>query len=118
MQLAEFTVLMAKLKARYGTQRTDPKLWTATVLSYFEVLGNRNPKAVRMALDDAWRHHPKFFPTLGELSELVKSLTDRAMRQTRTDRLLAEERVGDNKSAKGHIRDIIADLGDKMGGIP
>ena len=64
-----FLLLMSKLRACYPGKVTDPELWAANVTRYFDELGDRPPAILTKAFDRAWRIHPIFFPTLGQMVE-------------------------------------------------
>lgn len=62
---------MTSLRAHYQNPVTDPEMWQASIVTYHAELGNSPPENLRKAFDAAWRKHPDWMPSCGQLAELV-----------------------------------------------
>lgn len=68
----EFLGLMTKLRAHYQNGISDEKLWMASVASYYEALSGEDPERIRRAFREAWRYHPSWMPSCGQMLELIE----------------------------------------------
>lgn len=73
MRQAEFTALMSKLRACYQNAVKDPDQWLASISQYWTVVRSYNDEAIRRAFNNAWRQHPDWMPSLGQLVELIEN---------------------------------------------
>lgn len=73
MQMTEFVALMTKLRACYQNAIADQDMWTASTVQYWEVMQHSDPDRIRDAFTSAWRKHPDWMPSLGQLMDLVES---------------------------------------------
>lgn len=64
---------MTRLRACYQNQIADQGQWLASIATYWEACRHYDANAVRRGFVSAWRVHPKWFPSLGQLIELVES---------------------------------------------
>lgn len=65
-------VLMSKLRAHYQNPVTDAELWKASVNVYFDELSRYSAGDVRIGFAAAWREHPQWMPSCGDLEKLIK----------------------------------------------
>lgn len=80
--MQEFVIHMTRLRACYPQRVADAEHWKAMVARYWEELSKREPDTLTRTLAGAWKHHPQFFPSLGE----VEALCDKVAKEIRDKR--------------------------------
>ena len=71
----EFASLMAKLRAHYQNPVTDEALWLASVSTYWNEIKDFDAEKVRTAFAIAWKKHPDWMPSCGQLVDLIQNDT-------------------------------------------
>jgi hypothetical protein len=68
---------MTTLRALYPQRVADADHWRAMLAGYHVVLGERDEALLVEAFNSAWREFPSFFPSAGELADLVTRVARR-----------------------------------------
>lgn len=71
MTRPEFLAAMTRLRAMYSNAVRDESHWAAQVATYWEALRGYDGEELRAAFAVAWRRHPEWFPSCGQLDALV-----------------------------------------------
>jgi len=69
----EFKRLMVQLRGCYPSLKMTTEEWVLTLRSYYFELFEVDPEVITRAFAKATSIHPKFFPSLGQLKDLVRS---------------------------------------------
>lgn len=79
---------MTRLRACYPQRVADAEHWKAMVSRFWEECQDLDPDLLRQAFDGSWARFPDWFPSLGQLRQLV---TETAKRLRDAPRLALEE---------------------------
>lgn len=63
---------MSRLRACYQNTVGDQTLWLASITTYWDVLSGYAPEDIRAAFAVAWRRHPEWMPSAGQLAKLME----------------------------------------------
>lgn len=104
----EFVALMSRLRACYQNAVADPAMWKASVNQYWETVQHLDAVAIRKAFAAAWKAHPDWMPSLGQLVQLIEANVDRRQ-------LAATSEVPEFTKPPERFSQMMRDLKDKMG---
>lgn len=72
MKRTEFAALMTRLRSCYQNAVADHSLWLASITTYWDLCQEYPADDVRAAFAVAWRRHPDWMPSCGQLIGLIE----------------------------------------------
>lgn len=111
MKRMEFVALMTKLKALYPNGISDESQWLASLASYWSMLKGYDADEIRCAFAVAWRRHPAWFPSCGQLVDIIDGASHSKAMDVWPDVLRLASR-----SSSDHADPVVRDAIRLMGG--